>query len=1108
VRSILVRFNIISICLIISYLSLSVSVAQTIRYVSQGGSNPDPATATAWSSSTPDLLGAINASAPGDQIWVASGTYKPGGNANTNRSLSFLLKNELTIYGGFTGSESSLNQRPALNPITGQPGSSTLSGEINDPATTADNSYHVIRSGGVNQTAVLDGFVVVGGHANGANSEASGGGLLNDGEGPNNQASPTIRNCSFLNNTANRGGAIFNYGDNGLSSPQISNCSFSNNTASEGGVMYNHGFFGNSSPVCVNCLFQNNSASGSGGVVYGGATYGTSSPQFINCAFLANSAQFGGAIYNDGSGGSSDPRFTNCSFQLNSASVYGGAIMNAGYGGTGTLQLVNCVLFGNGGSNTIYTSNARVSASYSLLDATVINYTAANSLMVSNSPFATTTGTALAACSPAVNAGLASAAGLTGITTDLLGNQRVVGPVDMGAQEMQDLSPLPISVAITAVPGQTIIAGSSVRLTASGATTYSWSTGGTTSVITPTPTGVTDYSVTGVSGRCVGTAAITITASCGVQAYVTQNGAGLRDGSSWANAYSGTALQTAINSLSYCGGQVWVAGGTYKPTTTTSRAISFTMANNVAVYGGFIGTETALGQRPAVNPATGTPASSTLSGDIGSTATTDNSYHVIRNPRGLNSTAILDGFIITGGNANGPGNEVHGGGLYNDGSDVGNVCSPTVRNCLFMANVASGSGGGMYNDGRLRGDSSPQLTNCVFRTNMADYGGAMYNTGTFDGKSMPLLINCLFRQNSASSFGGGIYNLGGGTGSPKLINCSFVANAAQIGGAILNDGAPGENGTQLINCSFLGNSAGTGGAIYNLRYEAPTVMARLVNCVFFANGGNKTFNTSPGRITASYSLFDNTVTGYESDPTNLTVTTSPFTGSSDTQLRAGSPAVNTGSDPAYTAAGGPATDLAGSARVAGATIDRGAYELAATLPVTLQYFSGRMTESGALLGWATAREENNAYFRVERSQDAVAFESIATIPTQAPDGNSVETLTYSFLDLSPLPGTTYYRLTQTDRDGPRTTSKIIALTREGAAPVLFPNPVSASGEASIEPAIVYQSYHISDVLGRVVQQVDAPGVLSRVSLAGLQPGVYVLHVQTRDGGAKVWRVLR
>ena len=127
------------------------SLAQTIRYVSATGTNNTPATATSWATSTTNLQGAIDASASGDQVWVAQGTYKPGGNANVNRAISFSMKNGVAIYGGFMGSETSLTQRPGVNPMTGSPGngqpsSTTLSGDIGTLGDKSDNSYHVINN--------------------------------------------------------------------------------------------------------------------------------------------------------------------------------------------------------------------------------------------------------------------------------------------------------------------------------------------------------------------------------------------------------------------------------------------------------------------------------------------------------------------------------------------------------------------------------------------------------------------------------------------------------------------------------------------------------------------------------------------------------------------------------------------------------------------------------------------------------------------------------------------------------------------------------------------------------------------------------------------------
>ena len=89
----------------------------------------------------------------------------------------------------------------------------------------------------------------------------------------------------------------------------------------------------------------------------------------------------------------------------------------------------------------------------------------------------------------------------------------------------------------------------------------------------------------------------------------------------------------------------------------------------------------------------------------------------------------------------------------------------------------------------------------------------------------------------------------------------------------------------------------------------------------------------------------------------------------------------------------------------------------APLPVTWLYFKGEAVKQNVLLEWATASIENNDYFTIEKSQDAVRFIELTKVKTEAKDysGNQV----YNFMDEQPY-ASTYYRISQTDLDGKKT----------------------------------------------------------------------------------------
>ncbi len=288
-------------------------------------------------------------------------------------------------------------------------------------------------------------------------------------------------------------------------------------------------------------------------------------------------------------------------------------------------------------------------------------------------------------------------------------------------------------------------------------------------------------------------------------------------GASWISPYK--YLQDALAVVS-SGDEIWVAEGIYKPdqgnsVTPGDRTATFQLKNGVAIYGGF---PSGGGAWESRDPNT---YDSTLSGDLGSNDGPDfanygeNSYHVVTGSS-TNTTAILDGFTISGGNGNGGFSTGDcGGGMYNSGG------SPTMINCTFNENVASSEGGGMYNDF----SSNPNLTNCRFIDNSSNNnGGGMCNVNS----SNPTLTNCTFQTNSSTNWrGGGMSNFD--NCNPTLSNCTFSENwALNGGGGIYNY----RNIITLTDCNFADNLAvdDSGGGMYS--YECnPT----LINCMFNGN---------------------------------------------------------------------------------------------------------------------------------------------------------------------------------------------------------------------------------------------------------------------------------
>jgi len=343
-----------------------------------------PHDGTSWNNAYKNLQNALSAAVPGDQIWVATGVYRPdegSGQTNNDRYASFSLINGVAIYGGFVGGETNRNQRkPAIN-------LAILSGDIDlnddDPDNdniiedihdlNGSNSIHVVANNGVDNTAILDGFTITAGYGFHwgfiTEPNALGGGMYNVDSSPtlanlnfignlngfgggmfNQNSSPTVMNVKFeFNMGVEHGGAMYNqssspsltnvtisqnrsYDEGGgiynhLSAPSLTNVTISGNIAADtvptdtgGGGMYNR----DSSPTLQNVTFSQNGTDSYGGGLY---NYGASDPTLTNVTFFDNSAQKGGGMANlrDSSFNNPAPILENVTFDSNQAD-YGGGI--------------------------------------------------------------------------------------------------------------------------------------------------------------------------------------------------------------------------------------------------------------------------------------------------------------------------------------------------------------------------------------------------------------------------------------------------------------------------------------------------------------------------------------------------------------------------------------------------------------------------------------------------------------------------------------------------------------------------------------------------------------------------------------------------------------
>lgn len=794
-------------------------------YVKPGGTG----NGTTWAQAYGSLVTALGNAQTGDAIWVQQGTYKPSAVLDTNAS--FVFKNGVKVYGGFSGNEMTLGERADISGTT-----TILSGELSSSV----HSKTILKvNNAISALNLLDGFTIQGANWTITNAVYGGGGIQVIG------STMELRNVTIKDNTVALqytgtgngmvgGAGLFGYQSNiSLYNVDVVNNNFSTTSTVDnaqvlcggaGIMMYDGTLHYQKGKVQSNTIASENLyAAGGGAYIFAADSV------YIQDVTVADNT--GEGENSDGAGirigACPDVELINTLFHNNSGDGRGDALVLSV-----SEAVITNVTFGNNGDSNppyiIYVEESEVTFNNTVflgqVEANSLNtvtynncvskygysFGSVNNSVMAEMKFVDSRGGNYtpSSCSQHLNFSNSS---FNILSTDIKGNPRTIGGgMDPGAIELQNL----------------------------------W-----------------------INNRVY------------VNAASTNN---FRDGASWASAF--TTLDEALN----CGcdndgviinPEVWVAEGIYKPRFTSEEGFStFKLNSDQKIYGGFASGATSLDDRDL----TWEVYPTILSGHIGG----DQYLYSVVNSRYHDADTELNGFIIEDGSALDPGGwGRNGAALYvrdgqptlknlwvrnNTTAQSGAVyfydAGAIMENIKLTDNVSGSSGAGIYFYGSQgnAGDYPPTIiTNIEASNNTANSsgGGAIWIERNFNVS----IDGFNFSNNIGNHLGGAIFvdratlNLSrgvfSGNGGPQN------TPVTEVGGAVYIDGAPGDASVvHMESVQFSTNVANVAGVLFMSHS-----LVDIVNCTFADNHGTvgaNLFAATGGTFRIKNSIIDSPSNGH------------------------------------------------------------------------------------------------------------------------------------------------------------------------------------------------------------------------------------------------------
>lgn len=641
---------------------------------------------------------------PGE-VWVAAGTYVPQVQviSGTTYSASFLMRDGISVYGGFAGDEISKQEREVGKMPWNFVNKTILEGsyyehsktswnESNHKWTLTSDSRHVVffsplpseGKSGFDKSTILNGVTIRGGYAQGGEGVAD---FMTDrGAGVYMGINATLEKCIVTENSSTgNGGAVYMYGGRVMNS-----LIYNNNADGDGGAVY----VDNAGIVLASMLTNNSANNGSGAYLAhtGNWTDGKPHPEYLilsTSVVSNNTSRLNGAVYCAKGGVLMQNTITNNDCPTATDNTSANASQSGGLYVDSYGLVINSVLW----NNTIQKRNIPMYAKNPTPSNVRFLYTALSGInnavwnnVLQQEVISLAESNNIAeegVLSPDfVAEGLPESTGVTGLLEDVNYFWQPVTGANLRARGMT-LGTFPDDVLVA--PEIDIAGTRFAQKPAVGA-----------------------YSVeaTNINPEDTGDALkVYVDVECAVATH---------DGSSWANGYR--SLNEAIAYLSgldketvgskrlevhVMEGDIWprYAFTNLDPQTATIDIPASASGATLYIYGGYHRSDDKISVER--NPLT---YRSVINGNHEGKNIEDGLYHCITVAKG--AAVCLDGFHIINGYAAGEASRQYGAGLLvHDGANV------TVNNCIFENNTAQE---GSAIDAR---NASLTMNNCVVNNN-------------------------------------------------------------------------------------------------------------------------------------------------------------------------------------------------------------------------------------------------------------------------------------------------------------------------------------------------------------------------------------------------------